>query len=272
MNFKTLLHVGLLFLGSLGLSFPAYAGRSCKQQPATPTVLRDAAQASTRVAAQLSQSTARVALLARIGQDLSQHSLLYSHAAFVIRDRNNRWQVIHLLNVCGTARGMLVSEGLLQFYLDDLLSYQTKIVYFTPVLEHAVFTALKSHQGKAVFQPQYSVIARPYSKRWQNSTAWVLELIAAALAPGPDSRAEAFGALHQRSYQAQRIHISYAQRLGAALFRSNIQFLEHPLSSRIGGRYQTSSVRSILNYLRDQRLITEERLWVPPRKAELFGD
>lgn len=239
---------------------------------ASPATLRDAAAASTQLAQLLNESGQSIVLLARIGQDLSKHQLLYSHAGFAVADSGGNWRVIHLLNTCGTDQGKLVSEGLLQFYLDDLLSFQTKLVFFPPKLATALRKALDLHQGKAVFQAQYSVIARPYSQRWQNSTAWVLELIAAVLVPGPDSRVEAFDALKRRGYDPQTIRIPYAQRLGAALFRSNIHFLEHPVSSRIGGRYETSSVRSILRFLRQQQLVAKEELWVPPGAMALYGD
>ena len=272
MNSRTARGRALLFAVCSLFCFAAQAGRPCLHQPATPHVLRDAAEASTKVSALLSASHEQIALLARIGQDLSKQSLLYSHAGFAVRDADGHWQVIHLLNSCGTDRGKLVSEGLLQFYLDDLLSYQTKIVFFPPKLADALRTALLTHQGKAVFQAHYSVIARAYSHEWQNSTAWVLELIAAASVPGPDSRAEAFEELRRRGYEAQVVRIAYTQRLGAALFRSNIQFLEHPVRSRIGGRYQTTSVRSILQFLRRQDLLASEGIWVPPGKAALPGD
>lgn len=250
----------------------AWAGRSCHPRMARPDILRDAAAASTEMAQLLNQGEQSIVLIARIGQDLSKHNLLYSHAGFALSDGHGRWQVIHLLNDCGTDRGKLVAEGLLQFYLDDLLSFQTKVVYFPPELAKAVRQALESHQGKAVFQTQYSVIARPFSPRWQNSTAWVLEVIAAALQPGPDSRSEAFDELQRRHYQAQAIQIPYAQRLGAALFRSNIHFLEHPLTSRLSGRYQTTSVRSILRFLRQEKLIARELVWAPSGAPVRLGD
>lgn len=262
-----------IFSFLLTLALSASAGRSCKQAPIEPQVLRDAAQASTRVAQMLSASGEQVALLARIGQDLSQQQLLYSHAGFAVRDgKTGAWQVTHLLNVCGSDKGKLVSEGLLQFYLDDLLSYQTKWVFFTPKVATELRLALERHQGRAVFQPNYSVIARTYSGQWQNSTAWVLELIAAALVPGADSRAVAFQELRRRHYQSQTVRISYAQRLGATFLRSNIHFIEHPIHSRVRGRYQTSSVRSIVQFLRWQGLLTSEHLWFPPGERLRSGD
>ena len=165
MNSRTARGRALLFAVCSLFCFAAQAGRPCLHQPATPHVLRDAAEASTKVSALLSASHEQIALLARIGQDLSKQSLLYSHAGFAVRDADGHWQVIHLLNSCGTDRGKLVSEGLLQFYLDDLLSYQTKIVFFSAQTRRRAAHGVADTPGKgsvpsALQRDRASVFAR----------------------------------------------------------------------------------------------------------------
>jgi hypothetical protein len=43
-------------------------------------------------------------LIGRVGSDLSEHGLRYSHAGYAWRDNpKGRWLVTHLLNRCGRA-------------------------------------------------------------------------------------------------------------------------------------------------------------------------
>ena len=52
----------------------------------------------------LERTGAEVALIARVGQDLSKYKLRYSHYGFVMREHiDGRWTVVHELNQCGTA-------------------------------------------------------------------------------------------------------------------------------------------------------------------------
>ncbi len=254
----------------------AFAGQRCDKQLATPQANRLAAQAAAKAIAELSARQRPIALIARIGQDLSAQGLLYSHAAFAIADGDathpNDWHVTHLLNECGSDRGALYREGMLNFYLDSPLSYQSKIVYLQPELEQQLLRALAAHHGKAVFEPHYSVIAKPYSKTRQNSTAWMLEVIAAASQPAPDSRAEASAVLRAQQYQADTIYIPYSMRIMGGLTRANAVFTDHSLGTRLSGQYPVSTVHSVFRHLRENRLVESEVTLTPKGAAVIAGE
>jgi hypothetical protein len=58
----------------------------------------------------------QVALITRVGQDLSRYGQRYSHMAYVWRDHpKGRWTVVHELNQCGTAQLGAVRPGTGQF-------------------------------------------------------------------------------------------------------------------------------------------------------------
>jgi hypothetical protein len=229
----------------------AFAGRSC--QPAVPSAQaqEQAAIAANKVQQALEQSGKDIAIIARIGQDLSEHGLVYSHAAFVLK-KDESWTVIHLLNQCGTDNGGIFTEGLQGFFLDTPLRYQSKLVFLDDQLGQKISAALQQHQGNAVFESRYSVIARPGSTKRQNSTAWLLENIAAASGNLQDSREEARLVLKQMRYAPDRIHIPYSQRIAGGLFSANAVFTDHPLSTRLSGDYPVTTVRSIFRFLRQQ--------------------
>jgi hypothetical protein len=246
-------------------ALPAFAGKSCQKYVPDANAQRMAASAAQALKNVLDQQDKNLAIIARIGQDLSAQGLVYSHAAFAQR-KNGQWQVLHLLNDCGTDKGGLYAEGLLEFFSDAPLRYQSKIVWLETKLSTAVELALDVHQGKAVFESKYSVIARHGSKARQNSTAWLLEVIAAASNPLPDSRAEAHLVLQASSYEPDDIRISYGKRVAGGLFKANAVFTDHPLSARLAGHYQVSTVRSIFRHLKTRKWITDMQV-IPDRRG-----
>ena len=254
----------------------AFAGQRCDPQIATPQAHKYAADAAANTLAALATQRRSIALIARIGQDLSQHGLLYSHVGFAIFDADQahpgEWRVTHLLNDCGSDRGALYREGLLNFYQDSPLSYQSKVIFLKPQLEQQVIDALAEHNGKAVFEPRYSVIAKPHSKTRQNSTAWVLEVIAAASGAATDSRAEASAILRAHHYQADTIQISYSQRILGGFTRANAVFTDHSLGTRLSGAYPVSTVHSVFSYLREHNLIALEATLTPKHAATIPGE
>jgi hypothetical protein len=242
----------------------AYAGKSCSEKAVSAEQSRSASAAALAAQKELqgafvNDSRRDIALIARIGQDLREHGLTYSHVGFVIR-RDSGWRVLHLLNQCGSDRGGLFEEGLLNFFLDDMFRYQSKIVWLEPKLNNEIKQVLAADFGRALLQERYSVIAKPFSARRQNSTAWVLEVIAAAEAPGEDNRQAAHAFLKAARYPPDIIRIPYGKRVLGGLFKANADFTDHSVGTRLRGDYPTSTVRSIFRFLRAQGWVADERV------------
>lgn len=230
----------------------AHAGTACTAHAIGPRELATASESAKRAYAALEQSDAPVALIARHGQDLGKYGLYYSHVGFAVRDRSEgRWTVVHLLNFCGTDHGSLYAQGLVNFFADDLVDQDVRIVWLQPQLAQRVTAILDGPAAKDLFNPHYSVIARYDSRDYQNSTAWVLDVLAAAELPPGDriDRSRAQAEETALGHVPDTIHIPYGQRVLGGLFTANTVFTDHPLSARLGGEYRVVTVHSILRWL-----------------------
>ncbi|HET9483425.1 MAG TPA: DUF2145 domain-containing protein [Xanthomonadales bacterium] len=236
------------------------AGTSCRAVTPGPRDVAAATASAIEVATALDAQDAPVALVARVGTDLSKHGLKYSHLGFALRDHpHGRWTVVHLLNRCGTASSGLFAQGLVDFFLDDLVSREAKLVWLEEGRAAMLAAHLLADHGKSVHEPRYSVISRPDSARWQNSTAWVLEVLVLADAPaGVWSRASAHAALRHDGFAPDVIGIPYTKRIAGGLFGANVSFTDHPLGARLGGRYEVVTVRAILRHARQHGWIARE--------------
>jgi hypothetical protein len=232
----------------LAFASASSAGTTCTATTASPRAIAAAAATAREVAAALDARDRPVALVARVGTDLSKYGLRYSHVGFVLRDHpDGRWTVVHELNACGTARSSLYAQGLVNFFVDDLVSQDAKIVWPDDDTSAALVAQL-ARDPAVVHEPRYSVIARVGSPRYQNSTAWVLETIGAASA-NTRERSDAQAWIARQGFRPDVLHIPYSQRVLGGLFSANAAFGDHPVGARLGGEYRVVTVRSIFRFL-----------------------
>lgn len=241
----------LLMSGLLLTSTTANAGSACRQQEAAPHKVEAAARTALLAAAALDDADAPVALIARVGTDLSKQGLVYSHAGFAVRDHaHGRWTVVHLLNECGSDRSGLYAQGLVNFFSDDLVNQDLRIVWFKPDAAARLAERLKQMPRHSLHHPHYNLIARPGSDDYQNSTAWIVELIASAWADrAVYDRATAYAFARGDGFVPDTIHIPYSKRVLGGLFSANTDFTDHSVSTRLSGDYPVITVRSIFRYL-----------------------
>lgn len=187
-TFKKVAVVACLILGMARLQ----AGQVCEDKPPSAEGVVQAFRAAYRLHIRLEQQSPQVALVARVGQDLSKYGLRYSHIAFVHKDAGSgMWRVKHLLNACGTAESALWEEGLANFFLDDPFTYDALLLVPSPALQERLQIALRDRQGlHRLHQARYNMLSYPFSTRYQNSNQWVLEVLAAAVA-APSELAQA---------------------------------------------------------------------------------
>lgn len=227
----------------------ANAGQSCSEKPVSPEAVTQALALAQQVQAYLESQQAQTVVLARVGSDISKHGLRYTHAALAYRDlTDGHWIVYHKLDHCGQDEASLFRQGLANFWLDDPLEYRALVLIPAPGLQKTLLEAVNQQAGPAVHQKHYSLIAYPYETAQQNSNGWLLEMIAVAQG-AQANREQAQQWLRSNGYQPSRINIAPHERLGAALFRANVSFLDHPLKDRLRGRYSIVSVESIASYL-----------------------
>jgi hypothetical protein len=229
----------------------AQAGTACEATMPDVASFTKALKLAERTLAALDKSGAQVALIARVGQDLSKYGLRYSHMAYVWRDHpQGRWLVVHELNQCGTAHSALFDEGLGNFFLDDMFAYETRIVVPGVATQARIAAMLASTAPLRLHDARYNMLAFPYSTDYQNSNQWLLETYAASVSDMPiDGRAQAQAWLKLAGYQPITIDIPAMARLGARMFRANVSFDDQPFERRLAGRIDTVTVDSVLRFV-----------------------
>lgn len=239
----------------------ALAGQTCVPTPLSGEQLVVAAATATDVADKLIEADRPVALLARVGNDLSKHGLYFSHVAIVLQSHDSgAWRVWHSLNTCGTDDAGLYVEGLFDYYARHLTSQNTKLILLRPELEQGLLNVIDSGQAIRLFQPHYNVIAPPGKLRSQNSTAYILELLAAAEQGNVMLSRQAIWQTLKPAFQPDLLAIPYTKRIMGGLFSANADFSDHPVATRLRGDYPVVTVRAIMRYLDQHGLATEA--WV----------
>lgn len=257
-------HVLALCLALAAACTDVRAGNDCERVDVTPQKVADAAATAHRVVAELDRVDAPVALVSRIGTDLSKHGLVYSHAGFAVRDHpNGRWTVVHLLRDCSNDGSGLYAQGLGNFFADDLVNQDARITWLEPAMAERLAQRLVALGDDPLYTPTYNLIARPGSARTQNSTAWVLEHLGAALAPTRTvtARRDAYDLARANGFRADIVHIPYSKRIAGGLFGAHISFTDHSVGTRLSGDYPVVTVRAILRWLGDSGFAVAETEW-----------
>lgn len=240
---------------------PAAAGTACSEKIPAPETLQKAFQLAVKTRNALDATGDQVALVARVGQDLSQYNLHFSHMAFVWRDHpQGRWLVIHELNQCGTAESALYNEGLANFFFDDMFAWDALIITPSPELQAKIIERLKNPQQlESMHQARYNMLAYPFSTQYQNSNQWVLEILADAMRNAQQAeRVQSQIWLKQNGYKPSILHIFALQRLAGRMFKANVAFDGHPNADRFAGKIAVVSVDSVADFMQ-QRDIKSSR-------------
>jgi len=217
----------------------AHAGRSCENRPPKVDTVQRAMLLAEHTANRLDQSGARVVALARVGQNLSEYGVHYSHFGLAYRDDSGRWRVVHKLNHCGTARAAVYRQGLGEFFLDDLYEYEAAIVIPTPEVQSHLLPVVRDNARLAQLNtPSYSMVAYPWAQTYQQSNQWALETLARGRAR-----------IKLQGYTPTTLHIGPLKRLGGRLTAANIAFDDHPNEKRFTDRIETVTVDSVFAWL-----------------------
>lgn len=228
----------------------ARAGRSCENKPPAVDAIQRSMALAEHTARQLDQSGAQVVVLARMGQNLSEYNIRYSHLGLAYRDADNKWRVVHKLNQCGTSHASVYRQGLGEFFLDDLYKYEAAVVIPKPEVQAKLLPMLKHNARLAQLNtPEYSMVAYPWAQTYQQSNQWAIETLAMAQEPAAQTRERAQAWLQLQNYQPTTLRISALKRLGGRLTAANIAFDDHPSEKRFSDRIETVTVDSVFAWL-----------------------
>ena len=231
----------------------AHAGRSCENKPPKADAIQRSMQLAEHTAQALDKSGAQVVALARIGQNLGEYGVRYSHFGYAYRDEQNGkpvWRVVHKLNQCGTAHSAIYRQGLGEFFLDDLYEYEAAVVIPTPAAQAKLLPILRDNTRLAQLNtPAYSMVAYPWARTYQQSNQWALETFAMAQEPAAVNRERAQAWLQLQGYTPTTLRIGPMKRLGGRLTAANIAFDDHPNEKRFTDRIETVTVDSVFAWL-----------------------
>jgi hypothetical protein len=283
---RFLRHLGrflLVALAATSLAGATLAGQNCEpRRPSLDSIRRDLALAAS-VGQQLDEMArrdgARVLLIARAGQDLSQYGLRYSHLGIAYRDEaalNGRgaWRVVHKLNQCGSSQSTLYRQGLAEFFGDGLHAHEAGVVVLKPGIAARMAEQLKDDSVlTALHEPRYNMLAYPWSGPYQQSNQWAIETLALLADPAVISRAGARNWLRARDYRPTTLQISSLTRLGARVGTAHISFDDHPFGRRMAGQIDTVTVDSVFAWIERAGLgdaplrLRTQPLERPPRRG-----
>ena len=265
-----------LLLGALAIATAtaATAGQTCEATPPDTNSTTRALGLAERTQASLDASGAQVVIIARAGQDLRKYGLQWSHLAFAYREeapvqarpvspvlgqisdlpvqapRHGTWRIVHKLNQCGTAEAAVFRQGLAEFFLDTPFRYEAAYVIPDPEVQAALLRVLTDDQRLVQWHtPAYSVVAYPWSTKYQQSNQWALETLASAMEPAIHSRAQAQAWLQLHEYRPTVLHLGPFTRLGGELTKANVAFDDHPNGKRFSDHIETATVDSIFAWL-----------------------
>ena len=217
--------VAITALAMLGLAAPAHAGRPCEDRPLETVDIERGLALAERTQRALEASGAQVVLLARAGQDLGKYGLRWSHLGFAYRDNSASrpvWRVVHKLNHCGTAEAQLYRQGLGEFFLDRPYRYEAAFVPLAAPVQARLLPLLADNgRVAALHEPRYSMVAYPWSTRYQQSNQWALETLALA-AGGGEGRSDAQRWLRAQGWQPTTLRLGALTRLGARMTAANV--------------------------------------------------
>jgi len=160
------------------------------------------------------------------------------------------WRVAHKLNLCGTAQAGIFREGLGDFFLDRPARYEAAFVVLSPEAQQRLLPLLRDNARLLQWHsPAYSMVAYPWSTRYQQSNQWAIETLAGALEPGAVDRPRAQAWLQRQGYQPTDLHLGPLTRLGGRMTRANVAFDDHPSARRFSDHIDTVTVDSIFAWL-----------------------
>lgn len=243
-----------VLMGALvaAVSSTAWAGQGCDAgQGPDPEIAAKAIKSANATVAKLDALGDEVVLLARMGQDLSEYNLTYSHLGYAVKNPEGRWVIVHKLNECGTAKAGIFEQSVEQFYLDDLYKFQAGVWRLSPDVQARLKPVLLGKGSLAFHSPDYNMVAYPFGTKFQNSNGWVLEVLAGAIDPAVQNRQQAVFWLKEKGFTPSTMKVNAFKRLGARATKANITFDDHPSDQRWSGKLQVVTVDSVANFMKD---------------------
>jgi hypothetical protein len=218
------------------------------------------------IKAELEQSGAPLALVARSGLNLGLFGMRYSHAGLSLKaGPGTPWSVRQLYYACEDQQPRLFDQGMSAFLLgmdEPSLGFVSVVTLPAEAAAALVPVALDNQQVLQLLAPTYSANAYAFSVRYQNCNQWLAELLAAAwgsLQADADPRPAAQGWLKAQGYQATVFQLPFRPALWLTAFSPWLHRDDHPDEDLEQALFRVSMPASIETFVR-ARLPGAQRL------------
>lgn len=222
-----------------------------------PQSVLDAGRLAEQTLLALARFDDPVYLLARMGQDLSQYGLTYSHLGFVCRNQQGTWEVVHLLNADDKETSLLYREGLLNFFCDSPYRFEAALIRLAPEVHDAMLQALRTGKAARYHCDRYSLTSHPWSLSTQNSNQWVLETLV-GVSKGEIERSRVQELIRGLGFKASVLPIGLLTQWAGPLVRRSISFEDQPAERRQEGLIETVTVDSVIEFLESSGMGSKE--------------
>ena len=247
------------------LANSAFAGKNCEESNLLKEdIVLQASNASQLLidsANLMSPDGSKVFLIGRMGQNLDEYHLKYSHGAFLFKNNGN-WEVFHELNDCASDKSNIFNEGILNFFLDDLYKYNSIIISFDSDTNTKIKEVLFDKTSiKEAHNPHYNLLSYPFNAKYQNSNGWLLEIIARAMAKKNNqeihTHEEFISFIKNINYKPSILNVGLFKRLGGRIFKANIAFDDQPFNERMEGHIRTYTFDGLFDFLKEQKVVSQ---------------
>jgi hypothetical protein len=249
-----------LLLSALGgvAGGTAHAGLRYCDRPATLTVEQKDRlfRFGAVIKAELENSGATLAIVARSGLDLSRFGLRYSHAGFSLKaSPNTPWSVRQLYYACDEGRPRIFDQGLSGFVLgtdEPAVGYVSVVLLPTAEAGALEAAALDNARALQLLNTSYSANAYAWGLQYQNCNQWVAEMLATAwgrIADGDAPRAQAQQWLARQGYAPTRIAVGNRALMWAGAFVPWLHDNDHPPDDIAAMAYRVSMPASIEGFV-----------------------
>jgi hypothetical protein len=214
---------------------------------------------SKQVEKELAKKGARVAIVGRMGRpkkDLPE-GISYTHIAFAVYSEittqdNRKLRGYAMHNLYQRNDQLDVSDLVLDYPVDffaGVAELEAGIILLTPEMQSRVLSIINSPTYKQLHNPNYSVIANPYTLELQNCTEHTLDIATAAIYQTDDIRT--IKANLKAYFKAQPIKINPLKLAIGSMISADVTTSDQP------GKPQTATYDTIAQFLIQYGAATE---------------
>lgn len=184
----------------------------------------------------LAQKGARVAIIARVGRPRNKlpEGISFTHTAFAVYSQittvdNRKIPGYATYNLYQRQDEPNISDLIQDFPVDFFAGVEVLeagIIIPTPELQRRLLKVLASPTYRELHNPHYSVIANPFTLKFQNCTEHTLDVIMAAIYQTNDIKV--IKANEKAYFEPQPVNINPIKLLLGSMFAADVATSDHP--------------------------------------------